>query len=101
MSTSQQPFVRWLGNLLLGGDGGRKHVATLYALTLIYALGVQAGAPDWAADALVFALGVGVGANVGEWWSKRRSPAPQTPTPAAAAPSPHPPVAAGDGASAS
>lgn len=100
MSTSQpQPFVRWLGNLLLGGEGGRKHVATLYALTLIYALGVQAGAPEWAADALVFALGVGVGANVGEWWSKRRSPESQTPSPAAASPSPHP-AAAGDGASA-
>jgi hypothetical protein len=93
-------FLRWLIGLLLGSvEGSRKHIATLYALTLIYALGVQSGAPEWAADALVFALGVGVGANVGEWWSKRRRPESRTPSPAAASPSPHP-AAAGDGASA-
>ena len=102
MSTSQQPFIRWLLGLLLGAaEGVRKHISTLFAMSLIYALGVQASAPEWAANAIVLALGVGTATNVGEWaFKKMRSPS-QTPTPAAAAPSPHPPVAAGDGASAS
>lgn len=95
--TAAASFFRWLFGLLLGSEGSRKHVLGMYALTLIYAAGVQAGAPEWVAEWLTYAaLGI-AGANVGEWAMRRRA---STPTPAAAAPSPHPPAAAGDGASA-
>lgn len=91
-------FVRWILSILLGTvEGARKHVNTMYATTLVYLLGVQAGAPEWAANTVVLALGVGTATNVGEWAFKRRAPA-QTPSPAVASPSPHP-AAAGDGAS--
>lgn len=90
-------FIRWALGLLFGSEGSRKHVMGMYALTLIYALGAQAGAPEWAPEWITYAaLGI-AGANVGEWAMRRRAP---TPTPAAAAPSPHPSAAAGDGASA-
>jgi len=96
-TTTAQPFLRWLLSILLGVvQGVRKHIGTLYALTLVYALGVQAGAPEWAANTIVMTLAVGTATNVGEWAFKRRaastptsaaggSPIPASPTPAAGA----------------
>ena len=95
-----QPFLRWLLGLMLGSEGSRKHVLGMYALTLIYAAGVQAGAPEWVAEWLTYAaLGV-AGANVGEHFARRRRASAPTPaagdTPIPASPAP----AAGAGASA-
>lgn len=82
---------------LLGSEGSRKHVLGMYALTLIYATGVQAGAPEWSAEWLTYAaLGV-AGANGLEWYARRKRPASaagETPVPASPTP------AAGAGASA-
>lgn len=92
-----QSFFRWLCGLLIGSEGSRKHVLGMYALTLIYAAGVQAGAPEWVAEWITYAaLGV-AGANVGEHFARRKRPAPaagETPVPASPTP------AAGAGASA-
>lgn len=91
-----QSFFRWLCGLLLGSEGSRKHVLGMYVLTLIYAAGVQAGAPEWVAEWLTYAaLGV-AGANVGEHFARRKNPNPAAGEPP---PSTHPAPAAGTGAS--
>lgn len=79
--------------------GNRKLILTLVTLTLIAITGWVAGSPEWAAEWLVWALGVGTGGNALEHLapvlSRRRAPVS---APAADLPVPTVP-AAGAGAS--
>ena len=78
--------------------GNRKLILTLVTLALIAITGLVAGSPEWAAEWLVWALGVGTGGNALEHLSaalpRRRTrlapaagetPVPASPTPAAGA----------------